>query len=206
MLFSIDFTKFLDVKSPEGCLQTGKKSNYQSIGVDLYMPKPTLAFVDMILDSNKNSSLHYIKKNKIDENILDEFRIVETLSTELIQYKDGKYIISSNIQIPTGIGLLIPINYFVSIKSRSSNFKYKYSSIIGTIDEDYTYSMGVQLFLLNNKPISIEVDERFSQIILQKGEKIATLNEIPLNNWNNMSEVIERRESRSGGFGSTGKK
>ena len=210
MIEPLKFVKFLDIKSPIGIQQNEKEqfTEYHSIGVDIYMPRPTKEFIYAILKSNKNSRLEYAGK-EVD---LNNFSIfvddIEGDVYNMLDFKNNKFYIYRDIQIPTGLGLLIPKEYYVTVNPKSSNFAIGYSVIEGFIDCNYTYGMGVQLkkSTILFEPIELEPDQKFAQLILKKSEFINTMNEISLDEWNKHPEVIKRREIRTGGFGSTGKK
>ena len=200
--FELKFTKFFDVKSPIGISQRENADlEFQSIGIDIYMPKPTMTFINGIVESNKKYVLGEIHKN--NEGIIEHFSINENDSIKVF-YQDNKYIIYDRMQIPSGIGILIPNGYHIDFRSKSSNFKNDYTSVTGLIDCDYTFGMGIQLVPYNNK-ITLQVDEKVSQIVLIKSVEITRLDEISLEEWSKIGDVVARRLSRTGGFGSTNK-
>lgn len=200
-MFKLQFTKFLDVKNPLGIKQKDDvESKFYSIGVDIYMPRPTAVFISELIRNNPHLSLSSLDK------VTGEFKLVNKLQEVIFQYVGGEYSFWNKIQIPAGIGLLIPEDYYVDLRSKSGNFKYDYTSIMGLIDGDYTYSMGVQIVpLTKGSIIKLKPDEKFAQIILKKSYPIAEMIEIPLKEWDSNPEVIERRKTRQGGFGHTGK-
>lgn len=195
------FTKFLDIQSPVGIEQNEKEifGEFHSIGVDIYFPKPTKDFIAAILKSNKNAHIDNISKNPEIIN----FQIINNKGI-LLAYEDNKYTIYQNIQIPTGLGILIPKDYYLTVNPKSSNFQNGYTVIEGFIDENYTYGMGVQIILLEEKLI-LEPNQKFAQLLLKKSNFIDKLTEIPLNEWEELVCVRMRREVRTGGFGTTGK-
>lgn len=212
----LSFTKFLDVKSPLGYSQKETaKCPFQSIGVDLYMPKPTLKFVEGLIVSNIDSfenkyvlGEHKFTQESIDSNgkldLLESFKIVDSNGDMFIEFTNGKYIIADKIQIPSGVGILIPEDYWADLRSKSGNFKNNYTVIHGTIDEDYTYGMGMQIIPLTTY-IQFMPDEKISQFVLVKGNKIETMLELTNEEWSHNLDVVKRRLSRQGGFGHTGK-
>jgi dUTPase len=204
-MIELQFTKFFDVKSPLGITQNEKEigCEFHSIGVDTYMPKPTNTFIDTILEKNKAKLIecHYDKND-----IISEFVIKNSENDEnLITYINGTYFITHDLNIPSGIGILIPKGYYIDYRSKSSNFNNDYTVINGLIDENFTYGMTVQLHKLNGKTVEIKPDEKFAQIILIKGEFIADMNEIKLSDWIELEQVQKRRINRKGGLGHSGK-
>lgn len=209
----LQFTKFLDVKSPQGIIQRSENLDNYSIGVDLYLPKITSKFIDAIIKSN------------LDDN--KDFKFVHVEDGYIIDAKDVKHVIAQvidnsirifePIQIPTGIGILIPNMFYATVDSKSSNFKLGWTEIQGKIDMNYTYGMGVQIIPLkyeNNKNIAfgnldyceIVEDQKFAQLIMHEAVPILEMQEIPLNDWENSKEVNKLRGVRAGGFGNgTGK-
>jgi dUTPase len=217
---TLEFTKFFPVNNPLGLLDKEEskeiwlKYGFGSIGVDLYFPKPSVKFVEAIIKSNEKLPLTLSNSylNPIDGgNYYTTFDLIDSKNSELIlSFDNNVFEIYKKLQIPTGIGLNIPDGYFVDLRSKSSNFKNDYSSITGLIDEDHTYGMGCQIFPLSTQtnpptPIIFHVDEKFCQIVLIKGNPILNMVEISLNLWDFKKDIIKKRESRKGGFGSTGK-
>lgn len=197
----LKFVKFLDVESPLGISQNPKESEnpYNSIGVDFYVPRPDKDFVDGILKANKK--LYFVNNSSDGE--YTNFTFLESAHKQVIKFSDGKFTIFSKVQIPTGIGILIPEDYFIDIRSKSGNFSNEYTSVTGLIDENYTYGFSVQLVPYNT--CTLEANEKFAQIVLIKANKIYRMEEITLDKWENLSGVKARRKNRTGGFGSTGK-
>ena len=195
----LQFTKFFDVESPVGIEQNVKEMNgeFHSIGVDLYMPKLTQKFIDAILLVNQD----YEIKKYVENSFLEIFD--KSKHRLLMSFSKDVYTIYQNMQIPTGVGILIPKDYFITVNPKSSCFKMEYTVIEGFIDENYTFGMGVQLNLLESS-ISLKADQKFAQLVLRKAEFIKKLNEVPLKDWGELPDVIKRREVRTGGFGTTG--
>jgi dUTPase len=210
MLEPLKFVKFFDIKSPVGIEQNEKEqfTEYHSIGVDIYMPRPTKEFVDAILESNKNLNLRLgeIPGKEFDSTLFSIYLDTNDDVYNFLEFKNNKYFIYHDIQIPTGLGLLIPKEYYVTVNSKSSNFAMGYSVVEGFIDCNYTYGMSVQIKKsINYNPIELEPNQKFAQLILKKSEFVNTMNEMKMDEWNIHPEVIKRREIRIGGFGSTGK-
>ena len=198
----LDFVKFFDVKAPIGTYDNPKAGEFSPVGVDLYFPQPTIEFFEALVKSNENlkiSSLGNLK-NKVDIIEKSTGKPVLIFTNE----QGGLYRIFKKIQIPTGIGLLIPNGYHIDLRSKSSNFKNEYSSVTGLIDADYTYGMGAQIFSFDTE-CRFTTNEKFVQIVLQKTYFIEKMNEITLIDWNQDSRVLNRRETRQGGFGHSGK-
>lgn len=208
---NLKFTKFFDVKSPVGLEQKGETLGNYSIGMDLFMPKNTKEFRNAIYESNKKlyGDL-YILKDESKESIYYEFKsyCTDILIMQISENKKTKevvYQISESIQIPTGIGMLIPENVWAEVRSKSSNFSLGFSEVHGTIDMNYTYGCGVQLIPITNSSILLKEDQKLTQIVFHEAVPILKTEEISLNDWNNLDEVINKRGTRTGGFGSTGK-
>lgn len=201
----LQFVKFFEIKSPVGIEQNENEigAEFNSIGVDIYMPMPTKEFINAILTSNKGFELDIDSFGKISKNYIECFEIYKD-NDLILSFNNGKYIIYKNIQIPTGLGILIPKNYFLTINPKSSNFSLSYTVVEGFIDENYTYGMGVQIILLNEK-VELEPNQKFTQLILRKSEFINNLTEISLNDWEKLEAVKKRRINRKGGFGASGK-
>lgn len=202
--FAISFTKFFDVKSPIGIKQREKEDN--SIGIDLYMPAPSKEFFDVLLEVNKKLFFKLNIDLKIDD--IDGFiNLIDQYYSVVLSYdkRENIYRIYRNIQIPTGIGLLLPDGYHLVIRSKSSNYFNGYTSIEGLIDNNYTYGMGLQLLKFDDDQINLKPNEKIAQILLEKDYPIFNLIEIKSEDWENSPTVINKREQRVGGFGSTGK-
>ncbi len=104
-----------------------------------------------------------------------------------------------------GFSINIPKGYYFDIRSKSSNFKNGWASITGLIDSGYTYSWGVQL-KPDDQVVSIEPDEKVSQIVMLENKEIFEFEEVPLAVWEDSEIIKEKRNWRTGGFGSTGSK
>lgn len=206
-MFELKFTKFFDVKSPLGVTE---RENYQegllnSIGVDIYFPKITKKFFDELLKSNPGLTHNVVMADTEENPIIYAFQLYLANGTVVMDF-DGKQIkIFRKIQIPSGIGIIIPEGYHMDLRSKSGNFKNGFTSITGLIDEDYTYSFGIQIKPLEDSTIYLEQDEKVSQIVLHKSNFIAKFEEVELELWDKLPEVQIRRRTRTGGFGHTGK-
>ena len=62
----LDFTKFLDIKSPLGAYQLEQEGEFSPVGVDIYFPRPNKEFFDAIVSANKKLCLdHFDIKNNL---------------------------------------------------------------------------------------------------------------------------------------------
>lgn len=195
---SLEYTKFLDVEDP-------KVSDGLSVGVDLRLPKTNQKFVDEFCKLNNLQVRAETKFEWVIENSLK--KTIAYINKEEDVLPDGKVLtLFENCNIPTGIGVNIPYGFYLELKSRSSNHKNKFSLEPGTIDEDYTNGFGFQIkFHKNVSQISFTKDERIGQIILHQGILVGNMIEISQNDWEKDPAIIKKKETRSGGFGSTGK-
>jgi dUTPase len=246
----LDYVKFFDVKSPKGVIDKahddGKIIDHSydfssityydidwSIGVDLYMPRPTQAFIielfktfckkvhvneaQLSIWSSDNISKAYkynYAHNKGESWPTDiltgnlEFCITVERYRKVIEFNFLKYLYSiyTDIQIPMGIGFDIPEGYYLVVDSKSGSFSKGFTIVPGKIDENYTYGTGAQILLIDNLPITIKPDEKVEQLILKKAEYIGVMNELSMEDYEKIPRVQERRRVRTGGFGSTDKK
>lgn len=210
---NLQITKFFDVKTPVGLVQRGEDLTNYSIGIDLYMPKFTEEFLQVLCNANKKlySNICYIEypeEGKITINNGDE------LIAKINYYKcleEGKGYSKTNgtitffslLQIPTGIGINIPDWVWCEVRTKSSNFQNGYTEIHGTVDMNYTYGVGVQICPCDE--LQIATDEKFSQLVFHEAVPIMQISEVSQEDWNNMEEIKYKREKRTGGFGSQGK-
>lgn len=224
---NLKFTKFFDVKSPVGLEQRGENICNYSIGMDLYFPRDSDEFHEAILKANQKlypkiemlrmaeyqNKGFLIKTYNFISSVDSLIKIETFVNIETNEIIKSQYYIYRPIQIPTGIGLLIPDNVWAEVRSKSSNFQLGFSEVHGTIDMNYTYGMGVQIFNINTNEVSretpvlcFESNQKFAQIVFHEAVPIIATQEISLNEWNNLEEVQIKRNIRTGGFGSTGKK
>ena len=200
LIQDIKCTRFFAVKMPEGILTKGESISNYSIGCDLFMPKFTKEFIEAVLASNPQ--LEFEQKDKVGA-------FKDKSSHELYMeynFDNGKYWILRHIQIPTGIAMLIPDDYWVEIRSKSSNFKNNFTIVHGTVDMNYTYGMGAQLMLLNpDLYVVLAEDQKICQIVFHKAVPVLNFSEVKQEDWDRDSEVYKKRTVRVGGFGSTGK-
>ena len=223
---NLKFTKFFDVKSPIGLEQRGENICNYSIGMDLYFPRDSKEFREAILKANqklypriemlkmptyKNENC-LIKTHNFISSVgsvgsVDNLMKIETfVNIETNEVIKTQYYIYRPIQIPTGIGLLIPDNVWAEVRTKSSNFQLGFSEVHGTVDMNYTYGMGVQIFNINTPVLNFESDQKFTQIVFHEAVPIVNTQEVPLAEWDKLEEVQLKRNIRTGGFGSTGKK
>lgn len=220
---NLKFTKFFDVKSPVGLEQRGENICNYSIGMDLYFPRDSKEFREAILKANqklypriemlkmptyKNENCLIKTHNFIGSvGSVDNLMKIETfINVETNEVIKTQYYIYRPIQIPTGIGLLIPDNVWAEVRTKSSNFQLGFSEVHGTVDMNYTYGMGVQIFNINTPVLNFESDQKFTQIVFHEAVPIVNTQEVPLAEWDKLEEVQLKRNIRTGGFGSTGKK
>lgn len=200
LIQDIKCTRFFAVKMPEGILTKGESISNYSIGCDLFMPKFTKEFIEAVLASNPQ--LEFEQKDKVGA-------FKDKSSHELYMeynFDNGKYWILRHIQIPTGIAMLIPDDYWVEIRSKSSNFKNNFTIVHGMVDMNYTYGMGAQLMLLNpDLYVVLAEDQKICQVVFHKAVPVLNFSEVKQEDWDRDSEVYKKRTVRVGGFGSTGK-
>lgn len=199
----LQFAKFLDIKSPLGAYQLEQEGEFSPVGVDIYFPRPNLEFFNAIVKANKDT---YIDHFDAETNMC---YICERDTNELIFIyipDQEKYsIYSKKIQIPSGLGILIPNDYHVDLRSKSGNFKGCFTEVTGLIDADYTYGMGVQIINIDAAYLTFSPNEKFAQLVLRKTHFIEKMTEIPLDEWEKDERILQRRKTRTGGFGHTGK-
>lgn len=223
---NLQITKFFDVKTPVGISQRGEDLTNYSIGVDLYMPKFTEKFLQALKDVNKklypnlNYQKHYISDTIKEPEYCDQILICNgdelvaeinyypTLrndNNEIIRYSEtnGKITFFSMLQIPTGIGMLIPNWVWCEVRTKSSNFQNGFTEVHGTVDMNYTYGVGVQI--CPSDELQIVTNEKFSQLVFHEAVPVMEITVVSQKDWNTIDEVIYKREKRTGGFGSTGK-
>lgn len=100
--------------------------------------------------------------------------------------------------IPTGLKLIIPPGWAVSIRPRSGLSRktaLRISNSPATIDELYRGEVCVLFDNLGNEPIHISAGDRIAQFILEKNYKA---------NFTQTDHVDDNTERGAGGFGSTG--
>lgn len=202
----IEFTKFLDVKSPIGFEQRNETKDNYSIGTDVYVPRFDNDFIHACLSLN----------NKLYEDLTFDLDTKEfqtsnyTVVARIFERKEEQAKLLNiyyPFTVPTGIGILLPQNKWCSLNSKSSNFNNKYTVVHGTIDMNYTYGCGVQIIPLplpSGMVTTISEDQKFAQLIIHSANPIQKMIEIDSDEWNEMEEIQYLRGIRTGGFGSTG--
>ena len=203
----LKITKFFPVKTPQGITQRNETLANYSIGCDLYMPPMSEEFLKALESSNNDlQCLRKFDEHSGEEKVIGYDN--NTLSIVFEYFPNQKaYYIYRPLQIPTGIGMLIDDEYWIEVRSKSSNFKNGFTVVHGTIDMNYTYGCGVQLIPINldYPSICITEDQKICQFVFHKAIPVMQIQEIPLENWENDPDVNKRRTVRTGGFGSTGK-
>jgi len=103
------------------------------------------------------------------------------------------------VLVKTGIAVAIPIGCYGRVAPRSGlALKHGIDVMAGVIDGDYRGDVGVVLVNLGSEPFEINVGDRIAQLLLEKIEVNASVQEVE--NLNNLGVT-----ARSGnGFGSTG--
>jgi dUTPase len=187
---------------------------YTNINMDqIYNTKPLLVNEEGLKDMVYNKFVEWLEenyKNNLKSIIIGIYSIFsdEESQVRLYEYdfKTKESIIYQPIQIPLGLGFDIPKGMYLDLRSKSGNFKNGWFSITGLIDSCYTYGCGVQLIPMNKyKHVTIDEDEKISQIVMLENKEIFRLEEISLDEWNNNPIINNKRNKRIGGFGSTGK-
>ena len=197
LIQDIKCTRFFAVKMPEGILTKNESISNYSIGCDLFMPKFTKEFIEAVLASN--TQLEYELEGEVGT-----FKHKGSLELFMkYNFNTREYVLFKNIQIPTGIAMLIPDDYWVEIRSKSSNFKNNFTIVHGTVDMNYTYGMGAQIVLLDSWP-TIAEDQKICQVVFHKAVPVLNFSEVKQEEWDNDPEVYKQRTVRVGGCGSTG--
>lgn len=111
----------------------------------------------------------------------------------------------SKIQIPLGLCFDIPKGYHFDLRSKSSNFKYGFTSVTGLIDANYTYGIGLQYLSFTGFSEHIKSNDKVAQLVLIETTIIDEFNELSPETFAKLDSVIDKRHIRTGGFGSTGK-
>ena len=98
----------------------------------------------------------------------------------------------------TGVHIAIPHGYAGFIKPRSGLCRENGMMTDGTIDPDYTGSIGVTLFNHSRKDVYIKAGDRIAQLVIVPC-LIPRLEDIEI------VDELEETERGNGGFGSTGR-
>ncbi len=103
----------------------------------------------------------------------------------------------SRLLVATGISITVPPGTYGRVAPRSGlAVKNGIDVGAGVVDRSYTGEVAVVLFNLSDEPFTFKTGERIAQLILEKIDDQATLEEV--------SELAPT-ERGNGGFGSTGK-
>lgn len=213
---SLQITKFFDVKTPVGISQRGEDITNYSIGIDLYMPKFTEEFLQVLCEVNKKlyPNICYIEhpeEGKIlicdGDDLIARINYYQELAKNPSNKKEysktnGTITFFSMLQIPTGIGMNIPNWVWCEVRTKSSNFQNGYTEVHGTVDMNYTYGVGVQICPCDE--LQIATDAKFSQLVFHEAVPVMKILEVSQKDWNNKEEIKYKREKRTGGFGSSG--
>lgn len=143
---------------------------------------------------------------------------MDVFAIEDIEIKPGETVL-----VPTGLKVAIPLGYELQVRPKSGRAvktKLRVANTPGTIDSGYRDE--IKVIIENIEPaikdITYEFDDNGRPIItsilhgkteyIHKGEKFAQLilNEIPIANFIETTNIGEIEGNRGGGFGSTGLK
>lgn len=214
-MLELKFTKLLDVKSPVGIEQRGEVLENYSIGCDLHMPEFDEAFIEAFIKANagivKSEVRWYEKENTFYAESIPLMTVLKKGSKLIdgtICERTRYFVRNKRIQIPSGIAICMEPHFmYCTINSKSSNFKNNYTVIEGTIDMNYTYGMGIQLLRLDDDYIvTLEADQKIAQLIpVTITHQIHKMTELSGEDFDLQPAVIQKRQKRTGGFGSTGK-
>ena len=100
--------------------------------------------------------------------------------------------------VSTGLKLLIPHGYAVSIRPRSGmsrNTPLRISNSPATIDQQYRGEVKILFDNFSNEPVTIKAGERIAQFILEKNYRA---------NYSQVDTVEPNTDRGEGGFGSSG--
>ena len=207
---NLQITKFFDVKTPVGINQRNESLSNYSIGIDLYMPKFTPKFFDAIIEANKKiypEIKWYAEDGTINFINGDDLLVQINLEKDFITGKftsDGTFkIMTSQLQIPSGIGMNIPDWVWCEVRTKSSNFQNNWTEVHGTVDMNYTYGVGVQMLLIDT--VQLKSNQKFAQLVFHEAVPVLEITEVQQSEWNKNPDIISKRGIRTGGFGSTGK-
>ena len=204
-------TKILDVQS----LKFGTEHD---AGYDMFIPKITTNFLKLLLERNENIGIFSMTLVTGEENPENwkELKDTEIISLDIntndcfdlatLTLRNKILTITSAISIPTGLQILMPDGIWGELCNRSSNFTKNLNIVTGYIDNSFTFGSAFQLHPINpNKPIILETETRIAQIILRPQIKPKNTQH-NFQHFENLGSVKQKREIRSGGFGSTGTK
>lgn len=175
------FTKYLDVKDPV------KTSSLES-GFDLFIPEFTEAFKKAFYKFNPQLEDGCFHNHEFHDNKL--------------------WITNTNkFAIPSGITIDYPSGIYGTIENRSSNWKRDILVQRDICDNSYTGDGHVtQCIKTNpNMVIVLKPGERISQLVLHNLIDIDEPTFINYEEFQTLETVVNKRQHRDGGFGSSGK-
>lgn len=181
-----------------------KSGTSQDAGYDLYLPKITTNFVSLLLERNPKL---YVFSHQLINMFSGQYLSIDIKNHQnksVFVLKNNVISLFKPIAIPSGIQLLLPEGIWAALDNRSSNFGKNFDVKLGYIDNSYTFGTAFQITPIDfDEPVNIEVETRIGQLILHKLIKPES-EEIEFFDLN--PKVIENRQVRLGGFGSTGNK
>lgn len=125
----------------------------------------------------------------------------------IVDEKRTQILINKLCIIPSGIMIDCPEDYYYDVRRKSASNRANRRIMLGTIDEDYTYSVGVEIKPDNNRQVRLMPDEKIAQIVFHKKQLTwSHSNQISYDAFVNKDSVKAKREMRKGGWGSTGLK
>lgn len=198
-LNELNTTKILNVQS----LKYGSEDD---AGYDMYLPKFDMNFLYAIKEKNtKLSHRDLILKQDGTQEVL-AVSIFDENGVVIMIYSLNTFKIFRPIAIPTGIQFLMPEGYWGEMCNRSSNFSKNLNVVTGYIDNTYTFGSAFQINPIDfSIPIYLEAETRIAQLILRPQIKPSNVHH-NFEHFENCQNVIENRQKRAGGFGSTGTK
>jgi dUTP pyrophosphatase len=105
--------------------------------------------------------------------------------------------VGMRVAVPTGWAFEIPEGFEIQVRPRSG-FAYKRGLTVinapGTIDSDYRGEVQILMINLGQEPVLVQPGDRIAQLVLQKVERVAWVEE----------DSLSDTTRAGGGFGSTG--
>lgn len=177
----IKFTKYLNVQDPT------KASNLEA-GYDLFIPEFDSKFKEFFYKFNPQFGEGGVHNHEFKSN------------TELWISNIHKF------AIPSGITIDYPTNIYGTIENRSSNWKRDILVQRDICDNSYTGDGHVTQCIMTNPNgvIVLKSGERISQLVLHTTVDYKT-EFIDYDKFQKLETVINKRQHRNGGFGSTGR-
>lgn len=130
-------------------------------------------------------------------NALPEYATAGSVGVDLRAFIPEKLTIPpfGRVLVPTGIHIQLPSGMEAQLRPRSGlAYKKGIMAVFGTIDEDYTGELKVNLVNLSQEPFEVEPAMRVAQLVFAHYQKIT---------WQEV-EKLEETERGESGFGSTG--